>query len=252
MFSLFLREKVIVLLQYKSIKITLQTSQLYIGEACWAFIFGVVIGPYGANIFNPRDWSSNESTLNTITLEVTRIVLAIGVFAIGVELPKQYMKKHWQSLFFLLVPIMTWVSIQPLSSFLMNNNIYIISSGLVCLCGFDIFSYTGSIVPLFTSSRCLFNTYRPDSRSCRYWRKVCRQTRSRTPSPSYVLCLPFLSFHPHVANIVWTVLAAESGCNDGAAFPFLFIALYLTLQKSDARAVEDWFLITILCLYPST
>jgi sodium/hydrogen antiporter len=46
--------------------------------------------------------------MNEITLEVTRVVLAIGVFAIGVELPKQYMKRHWKSLFFLLVPIMTY------------------------------------------------------------------------------------------------------------------------------------------------
>lgn len=46
--------------------------------------------------------------MNEITLEVTRVVLAIGVFAIGVELPKQYMKRHWRSLFFLLVPIMTY------------------------------------------------------------------------------------------------------------------------------------------------
>lgn len=43
------------------------------------------------------------------------------------------------------------------------------------------------------------------------------------------------------------VLAAESGCNDGAAFPFLFIALYLSIEKSDAHAVQDWFLITVLC-----
>lgn len=54
------------------------------------------------------------------------------------------------------------------------------------------------------------------------------------------------------ANVVFfrKVLAAESGCNDGAAFPFLFIALYLALQKSDAHAVQDWFLITVLCSYP--
>jgi NhaP-type Na+/H+ or K+/H+ antiporter len=31
------------------------------------------------------------------------------VFAIGVELPKKYMYRHWKSLFFLLVPVMTWV-----------------------------------------------------------------------------------------------------------------------------------------------
>jgi NhaP-type Na+/H+ or K+/H+ antiporter len=46
--------------------------------------------------------------VNEITLEVTRVVLAIGVFAIGVELPKQYMLKHWKSLFMLLVPVMTY------------------------------------------------------------------------------------------------------------------------------------------------
>ena len=69
-------------------------------------------GPFGANIFDPRAWgnSSNpEEPINVITIEFTRVVLAIGVFAIGVELPKAYMVKHWKSLFFLLVPGMTWV-----------------------------------------------------------------------------------------------------------------------------------------------
>ena len=67
-------------------------------------------GPYGANIFDPRSWGNgSRDTVNEITLEVTRVVLAIGVFAIGVELPKAYMKRHWKSLFFLLAPVMTWV-----------------------------------------------------------------------------------------------------------------------------------------------
>jgi len=47
--------------------------------------------------------------VNEITLEFTRVVLAIGVFAIGVELPKAYMKRHWKSLLYLLFPVMTWV-----------------------------------------------------------------------------------------------------------------------------------------------
>jgi NhaP-type Na+/H+ or K+/H+ antiporter len=47
-------------------------------------------------------------SVNDITLEVTRVVLAVGVFAIGVELPQAYMGKHWKSLFFLLVPVMTF------------------------------------------------------------------------------------------------------------------------------------------------
>jgi sodium/hydrogen antiporter len=70
----------------------------------------LTLGPFGANIFNPRAWGdASDETANTITLEFTRVVLAIGVFAIGVELPKAYMAKHWRSLFFLLGPVMTWV-----------------------------------------------------------------------------------------------------------------------------------------------
>lgn len=65
-------------------------------------------GPYGAGIFDPRAWGNEDST-NTVVLEFTRVVLAIGVFAIGVELPKAYMRRHWKSLFFLLAPVMTWV-----------------------------------------------------------------------------------------------------------------------------------------------
>jgi NhaP-type Na+/H+ or K+/H+ antiporter len=67
-------------------------------------------GPHCANIFNPRGWGGgDEEITNTITLEFTRVVLAIGVFAIGVELPKAYMARHWKSILFLLVPVMSWV-----------------------------------------------------------------------------------------------------------------------------------------------
>lgn len=124
MFSLLLRERISNSVQHGSLN--LNVFQLYIGEACWAFLFGVIIGallsisphttadgllgPYCANIFDPRSWGDGSlGTVNTITLEFTRVVLAIGVFAIGVELPKAYMKRHWRSLFFLLFPVMTWV-----------------------------------------------------------------------------------------------------------------------------------------------
>ncbi|KAM6497577.1 hypothetical protein JOM56_008050, partial [Amanita muscaria] len=53
------------------------------------------IGPYGAGIFNPRAWAGgSEETVNKIVLGV---VPAIGVFAIGVELPKAYMAQHWKN-----------------------------------------------------------------------------------------------------------------------------------------------------------
>ena len=66
-------------------------------------------GPYGANFIDPRSWGNSEEATNNLTLEFTRIVIAIGVFAVGVELPKKYMYRHWRSLFFLLVPVMIWV-----------------------------------------------------------------------------------------------------------------------------------------------
>lgn len=47
----------------------------------------------------------------------------------------------------------------------------------------------------------------------------------------------------HVPAHIRHLLAAESGCNDGAAFPFLYIALYLIIQKGNVGlAVRDWFL----------
>lgn len=82
-------------------------ERLYIGEAVIATLVGIIIGPYAANLFDPGDWGGgNDSVVEEITLEVTRVVIAIGVFAVGVELPKAYMKKHWKSLAFLLGPVM--------------------------------------------------------------------------------------------------------------------------------------------------
>jgi sodium/hydrogen antiporter len=65
--------------------------------------FGVIIGPHVGGIFDPRSWS-HESTF--ITREVTRVVLATGLFAIGVELPRSYMAKHAKSLLAMVVPTM--------------------------------------------------------------------------------------------------------------------------------------------------
>lgn len=89
-------------------------------------------GPYGANIFDPREWGGGgEIMTDTITLEFTRVVLAIGVFAIGVELPKAYMRRHWKSLFFFLGPVMIWVRWCCTSSVV--TSVHGNKSGLVCI-----------------------------------------------------------------------------------------------------------------------
>lgn len=65
------------------------------------------MGPHVANVFNPRSWGDSDA----ITLEVMRIVLATGLFAIGVELPRSYMAKHVKGLLAMVVPTMAigWV-----------------------------------------------------------------------------------------------------------------------------------------------
>ncbi|KAI5836323.1 hypothetical protein K523DRAFT_340384 [Schizophyllum commune Tattone D] len=184
MVSLFLREK------------------LYIGEANWAFLFGIIIGPYGAGIFDPRAWAGgDEETTNAITLEFTRVVLAIGVFAIGVELPKAYMARHWRSIFMLLGPIMTY------GWFVCAGLIYALIPGLNFLSALAVAACLTPTDPILAAA---------------------------VVGGKYA--------DKHVPTHIRHLLAAESGCNDGAAFPFLFIAIYLTIDHNTGKAIGDWFL----------
>lgn len=144
-------------------------SQLYIGEPIWAFLFGVIIGesqlppltripfifftlsgPYGAGIFDPRSWG-NHNTETYITLELTRVVLAIGVFAVGVELPKAYMRKHWKSLLFLLAPVMTYVC--PFPSSCSVSTLTVLLLGVVCFRRVNLCPYPKTQLPLIPCRR---------------------------------------------------------------------------------------------------
>ncbi|KAL1741428.1 Sodium/hydrogen exchanger family-domain-containing protein [Schizophyllum fasciatum] len=175
---------------------------LYIGEANWAFLFGIIIGPYGAGIFDPRAWAGgNEETTNAITLEFTRVVLAIGVFAIGVELPKAYMARHWKSIFMLLGPIMTY------GWFVCAGLIYALIPGLNFLSALAVAACLTPTDPILAAA---------------------------VVGGKYA--------DKHVPTHIRHLLAAESGCNDGAAFPFLFIAIYLTIDHNTGKAIGDWFL----------
>ncbi|KAG8857330.1 hypothetical protein FRB96_005817 [Tulasnella sp. 330] len=189
-------------------------EKLYIGEAPLATVFGIIIGPYAIGLFDPRAWGRsggdiNDATSNpvsnAITLEVSRVVLAIGVFAIGAELPKQYMKKHWRSLAFLLGPVMTagWF-VSAAFIFALIPKISFLSALVIAAC----LTPTDPILAAAVVGGKYANKHVP----------------------------------AHLRHL----LAAESACNDGAAFPFLYIALYLTLQSSPGHAVGEWFYVTWL------
>ena len=51
------------------------------------------------------------------------------------------------------------------------------------------------------------------------------------------------------------IIAAESASNDGLAYPFLSISIYLTVEASKREAFGKWFLVGWLCKFynfPST
>jgi NhaP-type Na+/H+ or K+/H+ antiporter len=83
-------------------------DKLYISEVVVGRVFGVIVGPYCADIFDPRSWAAETEA---ITLEVMRVVLVVGLFTIGVELPGPYMMEHVWGLLVLVVPTMAigWV-----------------------------------------------------------------------------------------------------------------------------------------------
>ena len=181
-------------------------EKLYIGESTVAGLFGIIVGPVALDWFNPLDWGNSDS----ITLEITRIVLCLQIFAVAVELPRKYMLKHWLSIVMLLLPVMTagWLII--------GLFVWIVIPGL---------NFSASLLV----SACITATDPILAQSV-----VSGKFAQRVPG--------------HLRNL----LSAESGCNDGMAFPFIYLSLNLILHPGNAREiVKDWICVTILyeCLF---
>ncbi|KAI9848333.1 MAG: hypothetical protein M1837_000597 [Sclerophora amabilis] len=177
-------------------------ERLYIGEATVATICGIIFGPHAANLFDPGSWGN----VDQITLECSRIVLVVQCFAIGVELPKAYMERHWRSVVFLLVPVMTfgWL-ITSLFIWWMIESL----SWLEALCCAACVTATDPVLASSVVGKGKF--------------------AKRIPK--------------HLRDL----LSAESGCNDGMAFPFIYLALYLIHYRPHAdEVIYHWAVLTIL------
>ena len=182
-------------------------EKLYIGEATVATLCGVIFGPHAANIFNPLTWGNTDQ----ITLECSRVVLVVQCFAVGVELPKAYMERHWRSVVFLLVPVMTfgWL-ITSLFIWWMVTPLSWLESLMCAAC-------VTATDPVLASS-------------------VVGKGK----------------FAKRVPKHLRDLLSAESGCNDGMAFPFIYLSFYLIHYRPNAHEVAlHWFCNTILyeCLF---
>ena len=55
--------------------------------------------------------------------------------------------------------------------------------------------------------------------------------------------------HQHVPTNLRRIIAAESASNDGLAYPFLSISIYLTVEATKREAFGKWFLVGWLCRF---
>ena len=182
-------------------------ERFYIGEATIATICGIIFGPHAANLIDPGTWGNTDQ----ITLEFSRIVLVVQCFAVGVELPKAYMERHWRSVVLLLVPVMTfgWL--------VTSLFIWALIPGVNWLDSLTVAACVTATDPVLASSVV---------GKGKFAKRVPRHLRD--------------------------LLSAESGCNDGMAFPFIYLALYILQYRNETHQVSlHWFCYTILyeCIF---
>ncbi|KKZ61417.1 hypothetical protein EMCG_03973 [[Emmonsia] crescens] len=182
-------------------------EKLYIGEATVATLCGVIFGPHAAGLFDPISWGN----VDKITLECSRIVLVVQCFAVGVELPKSYMERHWKSVVLLLFPVMTWG--------------WLVTSLFIWW-----------MVPPLSWLESL----------------ACAACVTATDPVLASSVVGKGKFAKRVPKHLRDLLSAESGCNDGMAFPFIYLAVYLIEYRPDSKQVAyHWICFTILyeCIF---
>ncbi|KAL3425419.1 Na+/H+ antiporter [Phlyctema vagabunda] len=175
-------------------------NNLHLSEPPLAVLFGILFGPYVLDIISPLKWGMNDKIMQ----ELTRIIVGIQCFAVGIELPKLYFNRHWKSVLYFLGPIMTF--------------------SFAVAAAFAYFIFQTTLPTAMIIGACLSPT-------------------------DPVLAASVLSksrFSQRVPRRLKYLLSAESACNDGVSFPFLYIGLAIFTTTSAGGAIKEWFLITIL------
>ncbi|KAG4437520.1 hypothetical protein IFR05_006992 [Cadophora sp. M221] len=183
-------------------------NTLHLSEPPLAVLYGIILGPHVLKFIAPRHWGLNDE----IVQEITRVIVGIQCFAVGIELPKHYFYRHWKSVLYFLGPVMTF------------------SWAITALFAFLIFKTSVSTALIIGA--CLSPT-------------------------DPVLAASVLSksrFSERVPKRLKHVLSAESACNDGISFPFLYIGLVALNSSNAGEAIKEWILITVLwqCVFGVT
>ncbi|KAF8865224.1 Sodium/hydrogen exchanger [Acephala macrosclerotiorum] len=178
-------------------------NHLHLSEPPLAVLYGIILGPAVLGILIPKHWGVKDED-DEIVQEITRVIVAIQCFAVGIELPKHYFKRHWKSVFYFLGHIMAF------------------SWAITALFAYLIFQ-TSPAAALIIGA-CLSPT-------------------------DPVLAASVLSksrFSERVPKKLKNLLSAESACNDGVSFPFLYIGIAALKYATPGEAFKEWFLITAL------
>lgn len=178
-------------------------DRLHLSAPPLAVFFGVLLGPSLLNVLSPHgDWALSDA----FTQELTRVVLGVQCFAVGIELPARWFSRasHRASVLWFLGPVMTYS--------------WAASSLLAYLV------FHASLPAAVIIGACL----------------------SPTDPVLAAAVLGGSRFSSRVPRRVRNLLSAESACNDGASFPFLYAGLYVFETRSAREAAADWLLITVL------
>jgi NhaP-type Na+/H+ or K+/H+ antiporter len=148
----------------------------------------------------PIQWGWEDN----ITQELSRIIVGVQVFAVGVELPKKYVSLHKKSLTILLLPNMAlgWIISAAIIYLVLGTSLSTALIIAACLTPTD---------PVLSAS-----------------------------------VLGEAKFSSRVPKRLRNLLSAESGCNDGSSFPFLYAGLFAVTKPTTAEGIKSWLLDVLL------
>ncbi|PLW42700.1 hypothetical protein PCANC_07925 [Puccinia coronata f. sp. avenae] len=173
-----------------------------------AVTFGILLGPHVAGVFDPRSWNKGQDFAE-VSLEVTRIIVALDVFSVGVELPPAYLLRHWRTMLCLLGPVMLagWFIAGAFILIFVPSLTYLEALVIsACICPTDILLATSV---------------------------VGKGNYAKNHVPAHLRHL----------------LQAEAGTNDGIAILFLYLAMFILLRSKDhsvGHAIGSWAILILL------
>ncbi|CAG8979448.1 hypothetical protein HYALB_00012947 [Hymenoscyphus albidus] len=180
-------------------------NTLHLSEPPLAVLYGILLGPYSLSWITPHKWGFTDETIQ----EVTRVIVGIQCFAVGIELPNFYFRRHWKSVVWFLGPVMGF------------------SWGITSLFAYLVLGMGGLGIG---------------------WRTAMVLGACMSPTDP-VLAASVLSnsrFSGRVPRRLRHLLGAESACNDGVSFPFLYIGIMAFKYSTTVEALKEWVLVTVL------